>query len=171
MPKIYLTNLVRLFVLSLLIVEGLPGVSIGKENGHLYVTWKGIEVDKCASAWLIKRHVDAGAQFRLIPRGELVRDGIPFDTPQGDLRITHRSTTFESILKHYRLDDPILFHMAKVVRDIEMKQWDMPPGGVAEGLEAIIYGLSLHEVENVSALRKSFVIFDYLYEYFKALER
>lgn len=36
-----------------------PAVAWGDVKvGNLYSTWEGFEPDKCASIWLIKRHID-----------------------------------------------------------------------------------------------------------------
>lgn len=164
-------RLALLFMVLGMVVGPSPGEA-GQKKGGLYVTWEGIEVDKCASAWLIRSHVDTGARFSMVERGRVITgDGIPFDTPQGELRTTHQATTFDSILKRYELNDESLLHIAGVVRDVEMKRWDADPGGIARGVEAVIYGLSLKQGEGMRALEASFDIFDYLYEYFNALEK
>ena len=49
-------------------------------DGHLYSTWDVLETDASASAWLIKRHVDPKARFKFFPKGELITEGIAFDT-------------------------------------------------------------------------------------------
>ena len=138
---------------------------------ELFVTWPGLEVDKCASAWLIKRFAAPAARFEIVARGKTVTEGIPFDIPQGKLRISHRSTTFDSVLKAYRLDDPILFRVAQVVRQAELDPWDQAEAGEALGLRALLVGLEHVQGRDLDALEKSFVIFDYLYAYFKSLEK
>jgi hypothetical protein len=160
------------FIVALALVAAPLQIEAGQEKGRLYVTWKGIEVDKCAAAWVIQSHVDAEARFMMIERGKVVTGGgLPFDTPQGELRVTHNATTFDAVLRKYKLSDAALFHMAEVVRDVEMKRWDAAPSGIGKGLEAVIYGLSLKEGDGLEALKSSFSIFDYLYEYFNALEK
>lgn len=88
-----------------------------------YVTWDTMEIDKCASAWLIKRFIDKEAVFKFIPKGELVTDGIPFDTPDSRFRRYHNMSTFESILKGYEIQDPALIHIGKIMHDIEVSYW------------------------------------------------
>jgi len=155
----------------LLLLLIMPTTAFSSPAGELFTTWEGVEVDKCASAWLIRRFVDTDARFRMVPRGQMIREGLPFDTPQGEFRVSHRQTTFESILKHYRLTEPALLQLALIVRDVEMKQWDKTPLDETRGLEAIIYGISLKEGVGIAALEKSFPVFDYLFEYLKKMER
>ena len=99
-----------------------------------YVTWDTMEVDKCASAWLIKRFIDKDAVFKFIPKGELVKEGIPFDTPESKFRRYHNMSTFESILKEYRIQDPILIRIGKMMHDIEISYW---AGRQVEGSEEL----------------------------------
>ena len=99
-----------------------------------YVTWDTMEVDKCASAWLIKRFIDKDAVFKFIPKGELVKEGIPFDTPESKFRRYHNMSTFESILKEYKIQDPILIRIGKMMHDIEISYW---AGSQIEGSEEL----------------------------------
>ncbi|HDL65284.1 MAG TPA: hypothetical protein ENH12_07835 [Proteobacteria bacterium] len=99
-----------------------------------YVTWDTMEIDKCASAWLIKRFIDKEAVFKFIPKGELVTDGIPFDTPDSKFRRYHNMSTFESILKEYKIQDPALIHIGQIIHDIEVSYW---AGRQVEGSEEL----------------------------------
>jgi len=88
-------------LLYLLIFISLAANTRNDKESHLYSTWDTMEVDKCASAWLIKRFVDKEAEFKFFPSGELITEGIPFDTPDSEFRRYHNMSTFESILKKY----------------------------------------------------------------------
>ena len=35
----------------------------GDKKGQIYSTWEGLEADKCASIWAIRRFVDAASPF------------------------------------------------------------------------------------------------------------
>jgi hypothetical protein len=77
-------------------------------NDDLYVTWAGAEPDKGASMWLIKRYVSPNAEIRLIPVDTSPASGTAFDIPQARYRRTHRESTFESLLRDYPINDPIV---------------------------------------------------------------
>jgi len=81
-------------------------------------------VDKCASIWLIKRFVDSEAQIRLYQRGEHIKDGILFDTPDAKFRRYHNASTYETLLTHYKLGDNRLIYIGKIVHDIEVNVWE-----------------------------------------------
>lgn len=95
----------------------------GKETNHLYTTGTIIEIDRCASAWLIKRYVDAEAIFKFIPDGELVTEGVAFDTPDAALSRNHSQSTFEVIKAAYKIDDPRVIQLAMHVHDLEINYW------------------------------------------------
>ena len=78
-------------------------LSAVQTQGEEYTTWENMEIDKCASAWLIKRFVDKDAVFRFVPKGELITRGIPFDTPEAQIRRYHNLSAFEYIVKTNRL--------------------------------------------------------------------
>lgn len=94
-----------------------------QESGHLYVTWRGMEPDKGASAWYIKRVIDKEATFRVLPVDSLVVEGIPFDVPLGRYHRTHNASTMEMLLIDYPSKDKAVLKMAAIMRDIEINLW------------------------------------------------
>ena len=97
--------------------------SIAQEH-VVFSTWEVFEADKCATIWLIKRFVDKNAQIKFFPKGEPIEEGIPFDTPDADLRRFHNRTTFDSFLNHYQLKDEKLELIRQIIYDIEINIWD-----------------------------------------------
>jgi hypothetical protein len=53
-----------------------------------------------------------------------MKEGIPFDTPDAKFRRYHNVSTFESLLKHYKLNDPRLVCLGKIIHDIEVNIWE-----------------------------------------------
>jgi hypothetical protein len=97
----------------------------GENNNHLYVTGKVMEIDRCASAWLIKRHIDARAVFDFLTDEELmVSQGISFDTPYSKFRRSHRASTFESIQQEYSLHGDRVDYLAKLIHEMEINFWN-----------------------------------------------
>ena len=128
-------------------------------SGALFSTWQPVEVDTCASAWLIKRFVDKDAQFRFVPKGELMEEGTPFDTPDAELRRYQNLSTYESILLKYHISDPKAVKVGEIIHDIEVNIWEKKrPESieVAEKLRRLI-GESPSAKE---AVERSFEIFD-----------
>ena len=110
--------------LCMIIAYGKPPTTLAEQKGLVFSTWDGFEVDKCASIWLIKRFIDKKAQIKFFPKGEIIKEGIPFDTPDAAFRRYHNMSTFESLLKHYKLKDPKLIYIGKIIHDIEVNTWE-----------------------------------------------
>ena len=109
------------FVLGLTLAS-LPSCS-DNETGHIYSTWDTMEADKFASAWLIKRFVDKDAEFEFYPVGQPIPEGIPFDTPDAEIRRYHNMATFEFVLQKYGIEDEYLRTMADTMHELEIISW------------------------------------------------
>ncbi|MFH2091582.1 MAG: chromate resistance protein ChrB domain-containing protein, partial [Pseudomonadota bacterium] len=88
-----------------------------------FSTWEGFEADKLASIWLIKRFVSLDAKIVFYPKGQVMDDGIQFDTPYSKIKRRFNQSTFESLLEHYNLTDLKLQSMAKLIHDVEINVW------------------------------------------------
>jgi hypothetical protein len=134
-----------------------------------FVTRKNAAVDRIACPWLIRRFIDANAEFLYVAPEEVTqtRDAIPFDVEGVELGHVDGRCSFESILLKYGLDDPALARMAKIVNaaDVEADLATDPQGA---GLKAIamgfrrIYGDRDHE-----KLEAQMPMYDALYEWCK----
>jgi hypothetical protein len=123
-------------------------------------------VDRTACAWLIRRFVDPGARFVFVGDPvEVPEDATPFDMRGVELSHHDGDCTFETVLRRYELDDPVLWRIAELVHeaDLEDDRYDAPE---AVGLDVLVRGLSMvrgdEEVLDLSA-----PLYDGLYEYFK----
>ncbi len=129
-----------------------------------WATRPGCHVDRAACAWLIRRYLDAGAEFVFVEDVEDVPDGATsFDMRGAELTHQNGDCTFETFLRRFELDDPVLWELAKSVHEADLgdERFDAPD---ATGLDVVIRGLSLvHEDEEL--LRLAEPIFDGLYEY------
>jgi hypothetical protein len=129
-----------------------------------WATRSGCHIDRAASGWLIARFIDTDAEFVFVDDP----DDVPADATPFDMRgvaLAHRDggCTFETILRDYGLDDPVLWDLARIVHeaDLEDEQFDAPE---APGLDVALRGLSL-VCDDDEILRVSRLLFDGLYEY------
>ena len=124
-------SLIKLILCMILIspvraeLESVSSNQVNQKNTNinLFVTWEGSEPDKGASAWLIKRFVNKDAYFKMIPKGEAIQYGIPFDVPESEFRRTHQFSTFETIQRKYNITDPTVLMLGKVIHDLEINTW------------------------------------------------
>ncbi len=89
-----------------------------------WVTRKNANVDRIACPWLIKRFVDKDAEFLYVPADEVgavaEREGaIPYDAKGVELGHVDGRCSFESIMVKYKLSDPALQRLAKIVHGAE----------------------------------------------------
>jgi len=137
-------------------------------KGRTWVTRGGVYVDRMASAWLIRRFIDAKARFRFV-RGE------PGKPKPGEVRFdmfeaefTHRGDlcTFEVLVHDFRLDDPALRHISEIVHDIDLKDAKFARAE-APGLERLLAGIALRRREDLARIDDGALVFDALYESFR----
>ena len=129
-----------------------------------WATRANCHVDRAACAWLIRRFVDPDAEFVFVRDPELVpEDATPFDMRGAELSHHQGDCTFETILRRYELDDPVLLDLARIVHeaDLEDERYDAPE---ARGLDVIVRGLSLVAADD-RLLDVTGPLFDGLYEF------
>ena len=123
MPKDAGANNRSHFFLAFIFVSLCGCVSDENESEAQYITWDGLEPDKWASVWLIKRHVDPGAKVVLRPIGAPIETGIAFGIPGSDFSRSHGVSVYESLMRGYELDDPAVQELGRIVHDIEISPW------------------------------------------------
>ena len=137
-----------------------------------WITRNDIKVDRVACPWLIRRFIDAEAQFLFVEEGALLdvaaREGaIPFDAPRlSTVNLNHRDTrcTFEAIIEDYKLNQPGLSFLALIVRAADIKgQEHVAPEGL--GLRAVAEGFQAMGLSDEERLAKQFPLYDALLAY------
>ena len=94
-----------------------------------WITRSNVKVDRVACPWLIRRFIDANAEFLFVAEDQLLetarrQEAIPFDaTRLPEVKLNHRGErcTFEAILEDYKLSDPALHRLALIVRGADVK--------------------------------------------------
>jgi len=139
-----------------------------------WITREKAKVDRIACPWMIRKFVDPEAEFLYVPKDEVFdvakREGaIPYDTPGAELHHFEENeveyVTFDSIIRKYRLTDPALLELAKIVRTADGGSGDAPE---AAGLEAAATGFRLTARDDFENQRLQFPLYDALYAYCKA---
>ncbi len=143
-----------------------------------WITRSNVKVDRVACPWLIRRFVDQEAQFLFVEEGRLLEtaareQAIPFDAPKlAAVKLNHRGErcSFEAIIEDYKLRDPALERLARIVRAADVKgQEQAAPEGA--GLRAIAEGFAALGISDEERLARQFPVYDALYRYAQAQER
>lgn len=137
-----------------------------------WVTRQFAKVDRIACPWLIKKFVDAAAEFVFLPPDtdwETVSNGIVFDVPGCELGHHGAECSFDAIIKKYQLTDPGLVELAKIVRAADTANRSWAAEGI--GLEAIADGFRRIARDDYENMALQFPVYDALYAYCRARTR
>jgi hypothetical protein len=123
-----------------------------------------VHVDRAACVWLIRRFVDPDALFVFVDDPDDVPvDSTPFDMRGVELSHHEGGCSFETMLRHFGLDDPVLWDVARIVHEADLAddRFDAPE---AVGVDVICRGLSM-VLPDVEVLAVTGPMFDGLYEH------
>jgi hypothetical protein len=130
-----------------------------------WATRRHCHVDRAACAWLIRRHVDRDAVFVFVDDpDEVPEDATAFDMRGVELGHHGDRCSFETMLAHFGLDDPVLWDLGRLVHEADLgdERFDAPE---AVGLDVICRGLSMIHDDDESLLVVTDAIFDGLCEH------
>jgi hypothetical protein len=139
-----------------------------------WVTREKAKVDRIACPWLVTRFVDRDAEFFFVSAGEVLNfakreKAIPFDTPGCELmhfvENNYEYVSFDAIIRKYKLRDPALLELAKIVRSADANPPDAKPEGA--GLEAAALGFRQIAKDDHENMKLQFPLYDALYAYCK----
>lgn len=131
-----------------------------------WATRENIHIDRAACAWLIRTCIDQDPEFVFVADpADVPEDATPFDMRGVELGHHDGDCSFETILRHYQMNDPVMWRIAAVIHeaDLDDERYDAPE---APGFDVLLRGLSMiTDDEQVMALTGP--IFDGLYEYYR----
>ena len=131
-----------------------------------WATRAGCHVDRTACAWLIKKVIDPDATFVFVDDPDDVpEDATPFDIRGVELSHHEGDCSFETFLKGYDVEDPVMWLIGRIVHeaDIDDERYDAPE---ARGLDVLIRGMSMIK-DDAELLELTGPIYDGLYEYLR----
>jgi hypothetical protein len=129
-----------------------------------WATRAGVHIDRAACAWLLRRFIDPDASFVFVDDpAEVPVEATAFDMRGVELGHHGGDCSFETILRRYQLEDPVLWKLAELVHeaDLDDERFDAPE---ARGLDVVLRGLSM-TLDDRRVLEVSGPLFDGLYEY------
>jgi hypothetical protein len=139
--------------------------------GRTWTTRRGVKIDRIASAWLVRRFIDARARFRFVDPAEPPRPReLGFDMVGGEFTHEGDRCTFETLLARAGLSDPALAKVAEIVHDIDVKDGKFARPEAA-GIAQVLTGLFQSYPEDKARLTRGFALFDELYESFRGKPR
>ena len=133
-----------------------------------WVTRERARVDRMACPWLISRFIDREPVFLFVPAGDVLavaerEQATPYDVPNVELGHHGDHCSFDAFLKKYRLDDPALQALARIVRGADTDRRDLTPESA--GLYAYATGFQAICKDDFDNMRRQFPAYDALYAY------
>lgn len=146
---------------------GKPAAPSG--DSKIWVTREHVQIDRIASAWLVRRFVDPSARFKFVPgRSYVPRAGeVRFDMFEGEYTHEGDRCTFEVLLQRAGLDDPALAAIGEIIHDIDLKDGKFSREEAA-GIRTVMSGIAAAHRDDEQRLARGGAVLDDLYEYFRA---
>jgi len=133
----------------------------------VWVTRPDAGIDRLASAWFIRRFIDAKARFRFDAKAQ-PRDGeIRFDMAGGDFTHEGDRCTLETLVRRTGIADKGVRAIAEIVHDIDLKETKFDRAENA-GVRMMIDGLVSRVRDDAERIERGIEIFDDLH---RALSR
>jgi hypothetical protein len=137
-------------------------LDLGQLRRRRWVTRPRPQVDRIASAWLIKRFIDREATFVFAEPADFPADAIPFDTPGAELSHHGDDCTFETLVKRARLRDRRLARLAEIVHEADLRDGKYARDE-ARGIDVAIRGLLATSSDDHQVLANGMTLFEGLY--------
>lgn len=146
-------------------IGNIARLDVADYRGRTWATRARPWVDRLASAWLIRRHIDPAARILwLTSPADCPSDALGFDFDGATFSHVGGRVTFETLLATFGLDDQVgLGRLAAVVHQLDV-------GGVpvaeAPGLAAVLDGLRRSEPNDDLLLAAAVLVFDAMATHF-----
>lgn len=137
-----------------------------------WVTREGAKTDRVACPWLIQKFIDPQAEFLFVPKDQVLEvarreGGKSFDCPGADFTHREGKCSFEVLVEAYRLHDPALQALARIVHGADIVA-DVRIVPEAAGLQAIAHGFAAICPDDHRKLELEFPVYDALYTWCQA---
>ncbi|SCK27615.1 chromate resistance protein ChrB domain-containing protein [Vogesella sp. LIG4] len=142
-----------------------PRLDEANYQGRLWATRRRPWVDRVASAWLIRRFIDADARFLWLEQPQhCPADALGFDFDGASFSHVGQRVTFEVLLASFGLEqDAGLLRLAAMVHTLDVGGVMVPEAG---GFEAMLHGARQRLADDDQLLAEASLMLDSLYAYF-----
>jgi len=141
-----------------------------QNSSSRWVTRERPKIDRIACPWLVRRFVDAEAEFLYVPSAEVrkvaaEKTAVPYDIADVEFSHVGELCSFDAFLERFHLRDPALAALALIVRGADTSRPGLTPQSA--GLAAISLGLSRNFADDHAMLEHGMVMYDALYAWCK----
>ena len=137
-------------------------------TGRTWVTRHGVQVDRIASAWLIRRFIDTNAKFKFVDQSNYRKETneLLFDMNEADFTHIGDMCTFEGLIEYAQLSSqPALKALAEIVHDIDLKdgKFNRPE---TIGINLLLDGIIAQNSDDQARLARGSELLENLYQNF-----
>ena len=132
-------------------------------RGRVWVTRPRPGVDRCASAWLIRRFIDRKARFAFAPEDRVSAGAVPYDMFHEE-GFGHRGDdcTFETLTKQFHVRDPKVGLIGQMIHDADLLD-DRFGRKEGYGVDEILKGWAQQEIPDDKLLERGMELIEGLY--------
>jgi hypothetical protein len=143
----------------------IPRLDPAAYRGRTWATRRRLWVDRVASAWLIRRHIDPEARFKWLARpSDCPKGALGFDFDGATFTHVDDRVTFETLLVTFGLEgDPALVKLGALVHQLDVGGEPVPE---ASGFEAVMGGARERLEDDDALLAEMSTVLDSLYAHF-----
>jgi hypothetical protein len=127
-----------------------------------YCTRKDVHVDRCASAWLIKRFIDPDARFVFVDGHVPAEGAVPFDMHGAKWGHHAGQCSFETIVRLHHFEDPALLQIGRIIHGADITS-DLDETLESPGIDLLFRGLRLISSSDDEAIERGCLVMDALY--------
>jgi hypothetical protein len=134
---------------------------------RVWITRPNPEIDRCASAWLIRKFIDPKATFQFAAQKPRRGTAVTFDMLDADFTHQGDSCTFETLCLRFAISDPIISQIAEMVHDadLEDEKFDRKE---AVGIDLMLKGLAQMKKSSDEILAAGISAVEALFHAFKS---
>jgi hypothetical protein len=131
----------------------------------LWVTRTKPHVDRCASAWIIRRFIDKDAEFEFISKDDPIPEGaIAFTLPKAQIKpIEGEKTTCDVLVTKYQVEDAVALKIVRFIHDFEIVADENPEKVTFKetlGLCYVLKGLEKTSRSDHETVEKALTVLD-----------
>jgi len=132
-------------------------------RGRVWVTRPRPGVDRCASAWLIRRFIDRKARFAFAPEDRVSAGAVPYDMFHEE-GFGHRGDdcTFETLTKQFHVRDPKVGLIGQIIHDADLLD-DRFGRKEGYGVDEILKGWAQQGISDDKLLERGMELIEGLY--------
>lgn len=133
-----------------------------------WVTRPRPEIDRVASAWLIRRFIDSTATFVFAPAADSVPNAFPFDFPDVEFSHHGEDCSFETLLRRFSIADKALRKIGEMVHDADLDDEKFQRNECI-GIDRVLKGWAKRGMSDEELLLHGAACFDGLYSFLQRL--